>query len=303
MTSVVVNRASMVALAVVMGLSAGAGKGAAPPRPTTADGAAYPDAGFCTLALNLPVVHAALGGLPEAVGLRKVFSVKSADPVVKNWVAHLAANKIDAGDFDYVGPGVDYGAECVLLGVNDGRVDRLLFFFPRLTEEKAVSFTDPIHKVGVADPTSQSGHRFQVNGVTLIDTPVGGHSTTVAHVDPSSTHQNYFVREPNVTYQSTEHPSGVLLRVAPVDWYLATHVLAAATAAAIRDGRPIKGMTPEQAVVALGDPEGRSTDESGRETLAWHGLRRRADGNPERTRIVATFDKAALVSFTEDECR
>ena len=271
------------------------------PRPLTADGHNFPSPQYCSLTANLPVVHRAFGGLPEGLGLRKVFSVRNSDEPTKSWVRHLAAEKIDATTFDYIGPGRDFGAESVLIGLDGGRVKRLLFYFPRMTPAKVADFTSPFSKAGVVDQSDSGESRFQIDGMRLVGTLVGSHAWTVTKIDPNSTHQNFFMREHDVTYEKNEYPSAVEIQVDRVDWYVATHHLSDEVAKSMSRSRLCDGMTYDQAALILGNPNARSTGSSGLVTLTWHRRRKQPDGDTVRTDITATLKDDVVVQFHEDE--
>lgn len=229
----------------------------------TADGVAYPQPEGRMIPDNdLPFVHRWLDALPGDVGRAKVWSIGCNKGPVPRWVKMLDDNKIDTTDYQYITNGLQ-GAEAVLLSVQNGRVQSLLFFYPNLSSTQVQRLLSPLAKW--ADKAKNSAAEFAVlkGDEELCGSLVGSHSFDV-EVHQSVSAEQYF-QGGGVTHHTENYFSGIAIGVSPVDWEIFHNKVPKAIADAMREGTLANGMTEYEASLAV-DIKGKvvSTDGNSR---------------------------------------
>jgi hypothetical protein len=255
----------------------------------TIDGRPFPAAGPRVVDVRLPLSGRALGGLPEEMPAR-LYAIDGLADVVVGWRKQLVEHQVDTAGYDYIANGSD-GARCVLVGLTDGRVSRLGYFFPGLTPEHAATLLRSLAAAGTDADIQGPAFRVTQNGVRILGCLTGSHRVAVTEYHPI-TMQDYNAGDTGATTRIDSYPSCIEIRIDPVDGYLAAHAPAPEIASDLREGRLAVGMSLLEARLAMAcDGTPASADGAG-EAYQW---RPAPDVN-----YVAAFQAGRLVRFRRE---
>jgi hypothetical protein len=273
---------------------------AAGPKPSqrlTADGAQYPEAEPRRVEVDLPLVHKWLGGLPEEVTSTRIYSIDATVPIVKNWREKLVQHGIDDSDFQFITNGLA-GSDTTLIGVSNGRVQRLGLFFPHLTPTRAQSILSPFEKTGTASKSGRNWFRISKAGIRFFGILAGTHKNYEA--TPHELKGWYFGASTSSGIKEDSYFSLITLGIHPVDWYVMHNKLSSEVSKAMLSGRLAKGMAEDEAILVLGKPSAKGTTErAGSERLFWRIPAMTETGGVSLTEVWAELSDGVVNTFED----
>ncbi len=231
---------------------------------------AFPVAEEPKVKIELGSVAGALGRLPEEVSER-VFYLHNSGTPGKGWRDELKEFGIDPRRFQYAAKGKG-DVSLVVFSLTNGRVTRIGYLLPKLTNEKAGKIAEAIGPI-----VANEGRRVQFkDGDTNVHFNLEGQRIEKI--------QGEYVRgivggakgyrKPG---SEIRHPAFICVQVDAVDWFLAhSPDITAEVKRAIKTGEVILGMTGDEALVAKLDCFAEwSATEDGIETVSftrWDGI-------------------------------